>query len=92
MNLEDYSVTPPHVALEEVRVQAKRRGIEVIGCEIVGMVPLEALLMAGRYYTADESNSEAEQVEIAIQAMELSVVKSFNPHERIIEYRLAADG
>ena len=55
------------------------------------MVPLQAMLMAGRYYAKKESISEAEQVGIAVKEMGLSSVKPFNPPERIIEYRLFAD-
>ncbi|MFC1618488.1 glutamate formimidoyltransferase [Candidatus Neomarinimicrobiota bacterium] len=91
MNLEDYTITPPHVALEEVRAQAEKRGFKVIGSEIIGMVPLQAMLMAGRYYAKKVSISEAEQIEIAVKEMGLSSVKPFNPRERIIEYRLFAD-
>jgi glutamate formiminotransferase/formiminotetrahydrofolate cyclodeaminase len=91
MNLEDYTITPPHVALEEVRAQAKKRGCKVIGSEIVGMVPLQAMLMAGRYYAKKESISEAEQIGIAVKKMGLSSIKPFIPPERILEYRLITD-
>jgi glutamate formiminotransferase/formiminotetrahydrofolate cyclodeaminase len=91
MNLEDYTITPPHVALEEVRAQAEKRGFKVIGSEIIGMVPLQPMLMAGRYYAKKESISEAEQIVIAVKEMGLSSVKPFNPPERILEYRLFAD-
>lgn len=91
MNLGDYTITPPHVALEEVRAQANKRGLDVIGCEIVGMVPLQAMLMAGRYYAKKKIVSEEELVGIAVREMGLSSIKSFDPFERIIEYRLMKD-
>ncbi len=57
LNLEDFRVTPPHVAFEEVSRQAHQRGLEVTGSELVGMIPLEAMLMAGRYYLEKEGRS-----------------------------------
>ncbi len=96
MNLEDYRVTPPHAALEEVRRQARQRGLEVPGSELVGMIPLEAMLMAGRYYLEQEQrpsdSPEAELVEVAVRAMGLSAAGPFEPDERIIEYRLRQEG
>lgn len=46
MNLVDYRETPPHVAYREVVAQAKARGVDIVGTEIVGLLPLEALLPA----------------------------------------------
>ena len=52
MNLTNYNITPIHLAFEEVRKEAGRRGIEILGSEIVGLVPLEALIQAGLFYAA----------------------------------------
>ncbi|MBI2376791.1 MAG: glutamate formimidoyltransferase, partial [Deltaproteobacteria bacterium] len=49
INLTSYAVTPPHVVLEKARELASARGLVVTGSEIVGLVPLDAILMAGRY-------------------------------------------
>ena len=96
MNLEDYRVTPPHTALEEVRHQARLRGLEVTGSELVGMIPLEAMLMAGRYYSEKEGRSPSgpaeELVATAVSLMGLSAIMHFEPEERIIEYRLRQEG
>ncbi|MFB0515104.1 MAG: glutamate formimidoyltransferase [Candidatus Neomarinimicrobiota bacterium] len=96
MNLEDFRVTAPHVAFEEVSHQAHQRGLEVTGSELVGMIPLEAMLMAGRYYAEQEDRSsdlpEEELVATAVRAMGLSAVSPFDPEERIIEYRLRREG
>ncbi len=96
LNLEDFRVTPPHAAFEEVSRQAHQRGLEVTGSELVGMIPLEAMLMAGRYYLEKEGRSSVDQAEelvaTAIRAMRLSAVRSFKPEERIIEYRLRKEG
>jgi len=50
MNLVDYRRTPIHRALELVRAEAARYGVPVRRCELVGMVPLEALVDAAGYY------------------------------------------
>lgn len=60
MNLVDFKVTPPHVALEAVREEAAALGVRVEGSELVGLIPLDALLMAGHFYatrSSEESSS-----------------------------------
>ncbi len=52
MNLTDYRVTPPHVALEAVRTEASRRGTSVTDSEIVGLIPEDALFAAAEAYLA----------------------------------------
>ncbi len=91
MNLTDYKITPPHVALEEVRQRALDRGLIVTGSELVGLIPREAMLEAGRYYLRRQGTSpgqpEEELIRIAVQSMGLSELKPFDPREKIIEYR-----
>lgn len=55
MNLTDYKETPPHIAVERVKTEAKRYGVEVIGTELIGMMPMEAIAMAGAYYLQIEN-------------------------------------
>lgn len=50
MNMTDYTRTPLYRALELVRVEAKRYGVNVIGSEIVGLVPADALTESAAYY------------------------------------------
>ena len=92
MNLTDLAVTPLHVAFEETRRAAEARGLRVTGSELVGLVPLGAMLDAGRYFLAKQQRSlgvsEAELVKIAVRSLGLSELKPFIPEERIIEYRL----
>jgi len=88
MNLTNYNVTPIHVAFEEVKKEVKRFGVEVNGSEIVGLVPLEALLQAGKFYTENKTNVEKELVEAAIEHLGLSALNPFKPEEKIIEYMI----
>ena len=88
INLTNYEVTPLHVAFEEVKKEAKRLGVEVDGSEIVGLVPLEALLKAGRFYAYGKDLKEDELVELAIDKLGLNNLNQFNKNEKIIDYMI----
>ncbi len=91
MNLTNYKITPVHVALEEVRKKALERGIIVTGSELVGLIPRQAMLEAGRYYLERQGTSagqpEEEIIRIAVQSMGLEELKPFDPADKIVEYR-----
>ncbi|MBI3449207.1 MAG: glutamate formimidoyltransferase [Acidobacteria bacterium] len=91
INLTNYRVTPPHAAFEEVCRQAAALGLRVTGSEIVGLIPLEAMLMAGRYYRERQGKSpavpERDLIEMAGQSLALSDVGHFDPSKKIIEHR-----
>ena len=90
MNLTDIATTPVHIAFEEVCRKAKARGIEVTGSELVGLIPLKALLDAGRYFLDKQLQSteasDDDLINIAVESLGLNDVKVFNPEEKIIEY------
>ncbi|MFA5804237.1 MAG: glutamate formimidoyltransferase [Melioribacteraceae bacterium] len=88
MNLTNYNVTPIHVAFEEVKKESARLGVEVNGSEIVGLVPLEAMLQAGRFYSIGKEKDEKSLVNIAIEKLGLSALHPFKPEEKIIEYMI----
>ena len=50
MNLTNFNKTAPHDAFEEVRKQARKRGARVTGSELVGLIPLKAMISTGKYY------------------------------------------
>jgi len=91
INLTNYKITPPHVVFEEIRKLANRKGLRVTGSEIVGLIPLEAILMAGRYYLKTQSKSqgvpEESVIRTAIQSLGLNDVSEFDPQKKIIEYQ-----
>ncbi|MEO8167058.1 MAG: glutamate formiminotransferase, partial [bacterium] len=87
INLTNFYVTPPHVAFEEVKKEAAALGVSVTGSELVGLSPLEALLLAGRYYSPDTSG-EAELLRVADEKLALSQFDTFDPQKKIIEYQL----
>jgi len=95
MNLTDITVTPVHLAFDEVCKSAHARGLRVTGSELVGLIPLQALLDAGKYFLTKQQRSlgipEDEIIKIAIKSLGLDEVKHFNPKEKIIEYILDTD-
>ena len=90
MNLTNISVTPVHIAFDEVCRKAEVRGIRVTGSELVGLIPLKAILDAGRYFLHKQQRStgvsDEELVKIAIKTMGLNEIHQFKPEEKIIEY------
>ncbi len=95
MNLTNISITPVHVAFDEVCKKADARGIRVTGSELVGLIPLEAMLEAGRYFLRKQKRSVGvdrdELLKIAIKSMGLDDLKPFNPKEKIIDFMLEDD-
>jgi glutamate formiminotransferase / formiminotetrahydrofolate cyclodeaminase len=92
MNLTNIGVTPLHIAFDEVCKKADARGIRVTGSELVGLVPLQSMIDAGKYFLEKQKRStgvsEKELVRIAIKSMGLDELSPFKPGERIIEYLL----
>ncbi|QEC78672.1 glutamate formimidoyltransferase [Mucilaginibacter ginsenosidivorax] len=92
MNLTNIEITPVHVAFDEVCTKANERGIRVTGSELVGLIPLKAMLDAGKYFLKKQQRSvgvsEKELIKIAIKSMGLDELGPFVPEERIIEYLL----
>ena len=92
MNLTNISITSIHEAFDEVCRKANDRGIRVTGSELVGLVPLQAILSAGKYFLRKQQRStgisEAEIIKIAVKSLGLDELGPFRPEERIIEYLL----
>ncbi len=92
INLINISVTPVHIAFDEACKKATERGLRVTGSELVGLIPLKAMLDAGKYFLLKQERSvgisEAELIKIAVKSMGLDELSPFNPQERIIEYML----
>ena len=100
MNLTDLSITPLHIGFETAREEAEKLGARVTGSEVVGLLPLNAMLEAGRYYIEKQNKGlsstgrqgrttgvpQKELIEIAIRSMGLRDVAPFDPDEKIIEY------
>jgi glutamate formiminotransferase/formiminotetrahydrofolate cyclodeaminase len=92
VNLNDYKVTAIHTLFEAVKAEAAALKVAVAGSEIVGVVPLGAILMAADYYMEKENLfiiEEDQKVRLAIERLGLNSVAAFDPQEKIIEYRVA---
>lgn len=92
MNLTNINITPVHIAFDEVCKRAEQRGMRVTGSELVGLIPLKAMLDAGRYFLKKQKRStgvsEKELIKIAVKSMGLDELGPFDPEKRIIEYML----
>ena len=92
INLTNINITPVHIAFDEVCRKADARGIRVTGSELVGLIPLKAMLDAGKYFLKKQKRSvgvsEKELIRIAVKSMGLSELYPFKPGEKIIEYML----
>ena len=90
MNITDITVTPLHIAFEEVCRAAAQRGLRVTGAEIVGLVPKSVLVDAGKFYLEKQQRSlgipEREIIKIAVKSMSLDDLKPFDAKEKVIEY------
>jgi glutamate formiminotransferase / formiminotetrahydrofolate cyclodeaminase len=89
MNLDNYKVSPMHEVFEAIKEGARELDVGVAGSEVVGLVPLEAILMAADYYMEKENLfilDERQKVRLVIDRLGLSSVNPFRPREKIIEY------
>jgi glutamate formiminotransferase/formiminotetrahydrofolate cyclodeaminase len=94
INLEDYETTPPHVAFEACAEEARALNVAVAGSELVGLIPLRAMLMAADHYVAKENLfilEERQRIRLVVERLGLSSVQPFVPDKRIIEYMIPKD-
>ncbi|HLP51368.1 MAG TPA: cyclodeaminase/cyclohydrolase family protein, partial [Chitinophagales bacterium] len=96
MNLTNINITPVHVAFDECVKSAYNRGMRVTGSELIGLMPLKAILDAGKYFLLKQNRStgvsEDELIKIAVKSMGLDELTPFEPRKRIIEYMLEDAG
>lgn len=92
MNLTNYKITSVHQAFDEVCRSAQSRGLRVTGSELVGLIPLSAMLDAGKHYLQKQNRSvgvsESELIHIAVKSLGLDELAPFDPQKKIIEYKL----
>ena len=89
INLTNYKSTTLHKTFEEVRLQARKRGVRVTGSEIVGLVPKNAIIDTGKYYLKKQHKGigvpESDIINIAIKSLGLNEISKFNPSTKIID-------
>ena len=90
-NIMDHSITPIHEVFDAAREEADKVGVRITGSELVGLIPLDAILAAGDHYLAQQGRTtgipEHERVHAAILSLGLAELGPFDPAEKIIEYR-----
>ncbi len=90
INLVNYHTTPLHVVFETAKAEAERLGLLVTGSELVGLIPLEPLVQAGRYFLKKQGKSEGacekDLIEAAMMSMGLDSVGDFDPEKKVVEY------
>jgi glutamate formiminotransferase/formiminotetrahydrofolate cyclodeaminase len=95
MNLTDINITPIHIAFDTVCERAIANGLRVTGSELVGVMPLKAILDAGKYFLKKQGRSigisDEEIIKIAVKSLGLDELKPFEPKKNIIEYMLEDD-
>ena len=94
-NLTNITITSMHEAFDESCKAALDRGIRVTGSEIIGLIPLQAMLDAADFYLIKQERSlgisESEKIKIAVKSLGLDDLKPFHPEEKIVEYMLGND-
>ncbi len=89
INFINYKITPPHIVFDETIKEAEKIGLRVTGSELVGLIPKEALLMAGRHYLTKQGKShgvpEEDLIKTAVSSLGLDDVAPFDPQKKIIE-------
>jgi glutamate formiminotransferase/formiminotetrahydrofolate cyclodeaminase len=92
INLTNYKITSVHQAFDEVCKSAEKRGMRVTGSELVGLIPLDAMLEAGKHYLQKQNRSigvsEEELILIAVKSLGLDELAPFDANNKIIEYKL----
>ncbi len=91
INFTNYKISPPHLVFDDAIKEAEAIGLRVTGSELVGLIPKEAMLQAGRHYLKKQGKSpgvpEEELIDIAVKSLGLEDVSPFDPQKKIIEYQ-----
>lgn len=96
INFTNYRRSPVHAVFDETIKQAEKLGLRVTGSELVGMIPKEAVLMAGRHYLEKQGKTagvpEEEIMRTAVLSLGLNDVSRFDPDKKIIERQFKEAG
>lgn len=96
MNLLDYRVSSPLKVWETCNMLAAEVKTSLLGCEVIGLIPLECMVEAGTFaYLKNQEevpNDEEMVVHTAIDYLGFKKVKPFDAREKILEYALKDAG
>ena len=90
INFNNFKKSTIHDVFDKACELATERGVRVTGSELVGLIPLEAILMAGKHYLKKQGRTigvpEEMLIESAVQSLGLNDVTPFNAEEKIIDF------
>jgi glutamate formiminotransferase/formiminotetrahydrofolate cyclodeaminase len=95
INLTNYKLTGIHTAFEACKTIAASLNTAVVGSELVGLLPLEAMLQSAEYYIRKENLmivDEAQKINLVVDRLGLNSIAPFVPAKRIIEYLVREEG
>jgi len=96
INILDHIETPLHTVFETVKEEAEKMGARVTGSELVGLIPKDAMLSAGKYYLEKQGSTlalpEKEIIRTAVMSMGLDELTEFDIDKKIIEYNFEEKG
>ncbi len=89
MNLLNHNITGLHQVTDTIRQEAEKIGLTAVAGELVGLVPLEAIIASGKHYhMSPESADESSLVDAAINGLMLDALGDFDPRSNIIEWAI----
>jgi len=91
MNLTNYELTPPHIAFEAAQNEARKLNVALAGSEIVGLIPLNAIIMAADYYMKKDNLMLLDlntKIKLIVDRLGLNSITPFEPHKKIIEFMI----
>ena len=95
INFNNYKKSTVHHLFDEACRLAEMRGVRVTGSELVGLIPLDAIIMAGKHYLKKQNRfmgiPTEDIIECAVQSLGLNDVALFEPNEKIIDYAVLSD-
>jgi glutamate formiminotransferase/formiminotetrahydrofolate cyclodeaminase len=95
INLTNFLVTGIHTAFEACKSISSSLRIAVTGSELVGLIPLDAILQSAEYYILKENLmivDEAQKINLVVDRLGLNSITPFIPAKRIIEYMVREEG
>jgi len=90
-NITNFQATPAHEVYETIKIEAAELGVEVTGSELIGLIPLSAIIAAGKFYYPDLHDQDT-LIRGAIVGLGLADKKKFETHKRILELTLKDKG
>lgn len=90
VNLTDYRITSVHHVYEKVKEIASGMGLKVRGSELIGLIPYEAIFLAGEFYNYKQRlnlKEPREKIQLAIDSMAMNSLKKFAVSQRILNIK-----